>query len=374
MDAFFASVEIKDDPALAGKPVLVGGLPSQRGVVSACSYEARKYNIHSAMPTSRALRLCPDAIVLPVRMARYVEVSKQIHKIFYDYTPDIEPISIDEAFLDVTGCINLFGSARNIGEKIKADIKDRTGLTASVGIAPNKFLAKLGSDLKKPDGFVVITEENKQHILDPLPVSRIWGIGKVTDKALSEIGIKTIKQLRTIPAEILSSIFKNQAEEIIKLAQGIDNRPVETVRETKSISAEKTFSVDIDEKEALLRVLHNQVEEVAARLRAEKLACKTCTLKIRYADFKTITRSSTFDATNTTRILQQYGRQIFELWFNNSAGPLRLLGFAASGLSPEGSGQLSLFTDPKEEKQKKIDTAFDKIRDKYGKDVLKRGQ
>ena len=180
MDAFYASVEQLDNPELKGKPIIVGGLPEKRGVVAAASYEIRKYGVHSAMPTSQALRLCPDAKVLPVRISRYSEISKQIHKIFYDYTPEIEPISLDEAFLDVTGSIKLLGSAEKIGKEIKGRIKEELGLAASVGIAPNKFLAKLASDLEKPDGFVVITEQNKQQILEPPPVSKIWGIGKIT--------------------------------------------------------------------------------------------------------------------------------------------------------------------------------------------------
>lgn len=375
MDAFYASVEVKDNPYLQDKPVLVGGSPEQRGVVAACSYKARQFGIHSAMPMSQALRLCPEAIVLPVRMSRYVELSKHIHKIFHNYTPEVEKISIDEAFLDVTGCIQLFGSAETIGRKIKADIKQQTGLTASVGIAPNKFLAKLASDLEKPDGFVVITEENKQQILDPLPVNKIWGIGKVTNIELQKYGIHTIEQLRNTPKYKLSMIFKNQADDILKLAQGIDTRKVEPYTEAKSISAEETFATDIKEKDILLKILRNQVEEVSQRLRAEKLKCRTITLKCRYGDFRTITRSMTMDkSTNTTQILLQEAQHLFNEWYNKSAGALRLLGFGTSGLSPEGTGQKLLFSDPQEEKQKKIDSTFDKIREKYGEDSLKRGQ
>ncbi|MFH1615749.1 MAG: DNA polymerase IV [Planctomycetota bacterium] len=374
MDAFYASVEVKDNPALKGKPVLVGGTVKQRGVVAAVSYEARKFGIHSAMPMGQALRLCPEAIVLPVRMSRYVELSKQIHKIFHDYTPDVEPISIDEAFLDVTGCVQLFGSPEKIGKEIKTRIKEEIGLTASVGIAPNKFLAKLASGLEKPDGFVIITEENKQQILDPLPVSKIWGIGKVANKELKSIGINTIQQLRTAPVNTLSTVLKNQVDDILKLAQGIDNREVEPYTEAKSISSEETFPDDIKEKEVLLGVLQNQVEEVSQRLRAEKLQCRTITLKLRYGDFRTITRSNTFEPTNTTSTLLNQAQQLFDKWYKTSAGPLRLLGFGASGLSPVGTGQKLLFSDPIEEKQKKIDEAFDKIRVKYGEDSLKRGE
>jgi DNA polymerase IV len=375
MDAFYASVEVRDNPALAGKPVLVGGSPKERGVVAACSYEARKFGIHSAMPMSQAVRLCPQAIVLPVRMSRYVEVSRQIHQIFHNYTPDVEALSLDEAFLDVSGCISLFGSAQTIGRKIKQDIKDQTKLTASVGLAPNKFLAKLASDLQKPDGFVVITEENKQSILDPLAVSKIWGIGKVTNNALQKAGIKTIEQLRTAPRYKLSMVFGNQIEDILRLAQGIDNRKVESFSEAKSISAEETFATDIQERDVLMGVLFNQVEEVSQRLRAEKLQARTMTLKFRYGDFRTTTRSFTMNVpTHTTQILLQEAQELFDQWYKKSAGALRLLGFGTSGLSPEGAGQLLLFSDPLEEKQKKIDEVYDKIREKFGDDSLKRGR
>ncbi len=374
MDAFYASVEQMDNPQLKGKPVIVGGTVKQRGVVAAASYEARKYGIHSAMPTSQALRLCPGAVLLPVRMERYAGLSQQICKIFYDFTPEIEQISLDEAFLDVTGSISLFGSAEKIGREIKNRIKKELGLTGSVGIAGNKFLAKLASDLDKPDGFVVITEENKQKILDPLAVSKIWGIGKVTDKSLREKGIRTIEQLRKTPPGILKSIFGNQTEDIIELAQGIDDRPVEPNREAKSMSAEETFAQDMIDKDFLLKVLFGQVEEVAQRLRAEGVEGKTITLKLRYKDFKTITRSHSFAApTNVTKILCEEAKKVFEEWYNSSAEELRLLGFGVSGLAGEGGGQGLLFSDPKEKNQKKIDQVYDEIKKKYGDDSLKRG-
>lgn len=374
MDAFYASVEIKDDPTLNGRPVLVGATPQQRGVVAACSYEARKYGIRSAMPMSRALRLCPEAIVRPVRMRRYVELSKIIHSIFLNYTPEVESISIDEAFLDVTGCIRLLGSAEIIAQKIKTEIKDKTSLTASVGIAPNKFLAKLASDLDKPDGFVVITRDSIQQVLDPLDVSRVWGIGKVTRAELRRHGIDTIRQLRTASRELLSMIFNNQANTILKLAQGIDDRKVEPVTRAKSVSSEQTFANDIDDKQILLSILRCQVEEVAQRLRAEKLQCRTITLKLRYADFRTITRSLTLDGlTNTTDILLKRAVKLLIDWHHRDGRALRLLGFGTSGLAPEGRGQMLLFADPDEEKQKNVDAAFDKIREKYGDGSLQRG-
>jgi len=375
MDAYYASTEQLDNPELVGKPVIVGGDPKQRGVVSAASYEARKFGVHSAMPMSQAMRLCPNAIVLPVRMERYAELSQQIHAIFQQFTPQIEPISLDEAFLDVTGSLRLFGRAEQIGRAIKNQIREQLGLVASVGIAPNKFLAKLASDLEKPDGFVVITDENKQQILDPLSVSRIWGVGKVTEKALKSKGINTIEQLRETPTNILRSIFTDQTPHILRLAQGVDNREVESNREAKSISSEQTFATDIADKNILLDVLLHQVEDVAQRLRLNDLEARTITLKLRYGDFQTMTRSSTFArSTNITRVLWEEAQKVFLKWHRESAGALRLLGFGASGLQKVGTGQRQLFEDPRHEKQRRLDAAFDRIRDKFGHDALRRGK
>jgi len=375
MDAFYASVEQLDNPDLVGKAVIVGGDPKKRGVVSAASYEARNFGVHSAMPMSKAIRLCPNAIVLPVRMKRYVELSQQIHAIFEKFTPQIEPISLDEAFLDITESLQLFGSAEKIGLDIKHQIEEQLGLVASVGIAANKFLAKLASDLDKPDGFVVITEENKQQILDPLPVSNIWGVGKVTKKALKSKGINTIGQLRKAPIEILRSIFGEQTPHMLRLAQGVDNREVESSREAKSISSEQTFATDITDKNILLNVLLNQVEDVAQRLRTNDLEARTITLKLRYDDFRTITRSNTFDhPTNTTKTLWQEAEAMFLKWYKESAGALRLLGFGASGLQEAESGQHQLFSEPDHDKQKRLDKAFDRIREKFGHDALRRGK
>lgn len=374
MDAFYASVEQFDNPDLIGKAVIVGGDPKRRGVVSAASYEARKFGVHSAMPTSQAVRLCPHAIVLPVRMERYVEFSRKIHAIFLGFTPQIEPISLDEAFLDVTGSLRLFGGAEKIGRVIKDRIRQQLHLVASVGIAPNKFLAKLASDLDKPDGFVVIAEQDKQQILDPLPVARIWGVGRVTEKALKAAGIETIKQLRETPAKILRGIFGEQTEHVLRLAHGIDDRPVESVREAKSISSEQTFAADIADKDILLGVLLGQVEDVAQRLRLNGLQARTITLKLRYGDFRTVTRSKTFEQpTDITAMLWRQAREALLKWHVKSAGALRLLGFGVSGLQKAGAGQQQLFPEPDQEKQKRLDEAFDRIRDKFGHDALKRG-
>ncbi|MFQ6035035.1 MAG: DNA polymerase IV [Sedimentisphaerales bacterium] len=381
MDAFYASVEQLDNPEYKGQPVIVGGDPKGRGVVSAASYEARQFGIHSAMPMTRAIRLCPELIVLPVRMARYRQVSQQVHAIFKKYTPLVESVSLDEAFLDVTGSTKLFGSAEQIGLAIKTAIKDELKLTASVGVAPNKFLAKLASGMKKPDGFVVITEQNKQEILEPLPVSKIWGVGKVTEQALQAHAIQTIAQLRQTPLEQLKVIVGNFAPVLLQLACGIDESEVQPARQAKSLSSERTFAADVQDEEVLLDALLNQVEQVGQRLRAANLLAKTVAVKLRYADFRTITKSFTLgQATNTTRTLWQTAKAIFQIWQAESAGPLRLIGFAASGLIKEDTSQASrgagsqqlLFNDPKEEKQKRLDEVVDKIKNRYGKDSLRR--
>ncbi|HAL45418.1 MAG TPA: DNA polymerase IV [Phycisphaerales bacterium] len=375
MDAFYASVEQMDNPSLKGKPLIVGGTVQQRGVVAAASYEARKFGIHSAMPTTQALKLCPNVILLPVRMERYAEISGHIINIFHDFTPDVEQLSLDEAFLDVTGSIALFGSAEKIGYNIKNRIKNETGLTASVGIAPNKFLAKLASDLRKPDGFVIITEEKKQQTLDPLSISKIWGVGKVTAAALNKIGIYTIEQLRKTHLKTLQTVMGNQAEDLLLLSQGIDDRPVEPDREAKRMSAEETFAKDVSDKIFLLDILFRQVEEVAARLRADNVEGKTITLKLRYKNFKTVTRSHTFEyPTNISKVLWQEAKKVFEEWHAKSGGELRLLGFGVSGLTPQGSGQKLLFSPdtPEDKKQKKLDEVFDKIKKKYGDDSVQR--
>ena len=374
MDAFYASVEQRDRPELRGRAVIVGGDVKSRGVVSAASYEARNFGVHSAMPMAQAVRLCPQGVVLPVRMSRYAEASHVIQSIFEQYTPLVEPISLDEAFLDVTDSRNLFGPAEQIGREIKRQIHEQTQLTASVGIAPNKFLAKLASDLKKPDGFVVITEQNKQEILDPLPVGKIWGVGKVTEAALHSYGIETIAQLRGSTAEGLKSIVGNAAEELLRLACGEDDRPVEPDRERKSLSSEQTFATDIRDESILTSVLLEEVEEVAERLRRHQIKARTITLKLRYGDFRTVTRSETLcEATNLTKPLWEAAERVFRKWQTRSAGSLRLLGFAASGLEPQQAGQQLLFSDPEQERLKRLDQIVDKIRDRYGKRAVHRG-
>jgi DNA polymerase-4 len=308
-------------------------------------------------------------------MDRYVEVSKQIRGIFEQYTPLVEPLSLDEAFLDVTGSVNLFGPPEQIGRTIKQQIRAQTGLAASVGVAPNKFLAKLASDLEKPDGFVVITEQGKQAILDPLGVGRIWGVGKVTEKALHARGIRTIADLRRSSVEELETIVGNGAGDLLRLAQGDDRSEVDPTRQRKSLSSERTFACDISDVAILLNVLLEQVEEVAQRLRRRRLQAKTITLKLRYGDFRTLTRSGTLsEATNLTQPLWEVAERVFRRWHRRAGGALRLLGFGTSGLEPEGAGEKLLFADPEAEKLKRLDQTVDAIRDRYGKRALHRGR
>ncbi len=374
MDAFYASVEQQDHPQLRGKAVLVAGEAKARGVVSAASYEARKFGVHSAMPTVQALRLCPHAIILPVRMERYAEISQQIHAIFEQYTPLVEPISLDEAFLDVTASTSLFGSVEHIGHSIKQQIEAQTHLTASVGVAPNKFLAKLASDLDKPNGFVIVTAQNTQQTLDPLSVGRIWGVGKVTQEKLAAHGIRTIAELRRCGPALLKTVIGNAAEPLLRLAHGQDDSEVEPARQRKSISSEQTFATDISDADVLASVLIEQVEEVAQRLRCSRLRARTVTLKLRYGDFRTVTRSETLgEATNLTQPLWETARRVFGQWHKRSAGALRLLGFGASGLEREDAGQGNLFTDPDAEKLRRLDQTADRIRIRYGKRAIHRG-
>jgi DNA polymerase-4 len=307
-------------------------------------------------------------------MERYSEISKKIHEIFSRFTPQIEPISLDEAFLDVTGSIKLFKSAENIARSIKSAIKEELGLVASVGIAPNKFLAKLASDLDKPNGFVVITDQNKQAILDPLPIRRLWGIGGVTEKKLLAHGIKTIAELRTADRTTVKSILGNTTDTMLDLAAGIDNRTVQLPAQAKSISNEITFPEDIAGKDTLLAVLMDLVDQVTTRLRDTGLLAKTVNLKLRYGDFTTITRSRTLaEYTNVTAEIWHQAEDVFKIWYRATKGgrSLRLLGFGVSSLTGKVTGK-TLFDDQTDEKQKTIDSTVDKIKHKYGKNSIKR--
>ncbi|HLL88563.1 MAG TPA: DNA polymerase IV [Tepidisphaeraceae bacterium] len=375
MDAFFAAVEVLDRPELAGKPVLVGGA-GPRGVVAAASYEARTYGCHSAQPMAVALRNCPHAVVVAGRYWRYREVSRQVFAIFDRYTPQVQPLSIDEAFLDVTASQPLHGPAEQIAAKIRADVRRETKLTCSVGVAPNKFLAKLASDLDKPDGLTIVRPEFVDSLLPPLAVTKIYGVGPSTARRLAGLGIKTIGDLRTIALPVLERrVGTDEAAHYRRLAFGIDDRPVEPDREAKSIGQEQTFGTDLADPQAVRDVMLEQSEEVAARVRRNKLVARSVTVKIRFGDFQTITRRTTLpQPTDETATVWAAARELFDAWAATAFAPVRLIGVTAAQLAPAGgaAAQLELFPDPKQQKRKQIDSAVDAINAKFGKNVVHR--
>lgn len=367
MDAFYASVEQRDNPDLKGKPVVVGGKPHSRGVASTCSYEARKYGIRSAMPLAEARRRCPHAIFLPVDIPKYSQVSQQIHRIFEDYTPLIEPISLDEAFLDVTASLRLFGSARMIALEIKNRIKKELALTASVGIAPNKFLAKLASDIQKPDGFVVIKEEEIQAFLDPLPVERIWGVGPKTAEQLHQLNIKTIKDLKNMDEFSLQTHLGAAGSQLFYLARGIDNRPVEPDREIKSIGRETTFPEDLLEQEVLQTFLLDLSADVGRKLRKRSLKAKTVTLKVRFPDFSTVSRSKTLEShTDLDKVI--FSKACLLLDELRLKRPIRLIGVSVHNLTSEET-QHSLF-EPDDGDKIKLTKTIDTIKERFGENSI----
>lgn len=381
MDAFYASVEVLDDPALRGRPVIVGGTPAGRGVVAAASYEARRFGVHSAMSAGRARRLCPDGVYLPCRMDRYAEVSEEIFGIFRHYTPLVEPLSIDEAFLDVTGCGRLFGPAPQIGRAIKDRIAAQVGLTASVGVAPNKFLAKLASDLEKPDGFVVITAQGAADLLAGLPVGRLWGVGKVAQAQLAACGVRTCGDLLGASPRDLAARFGEAAAHWSALARGLDDRPVIPDTQAKSIGNEQTFAEDIADQEYLVEILDHLTDKVAHRLRAQGFCARTLTLKARYPDFTTHTRSVTLaEPTDSSVELRAAARRLLQTRLGRQGRPLRLIGVTASGFAaPAGvavQGDLFPAAGPAgsggQDRDRALDRILDQVQDRYGP-KLRRG-
>ena len=367
MDAFYPSVEILDNPALKGKPVIVGG-SKERGVVSSASYEARKFGVHSAQPIAKAKRLCPHGIFLPVRMSRYQEVSKQAFEIFHRFTPLVEPLSIDEAFLDVTGSMRLFGPPENIAKQIKQIILKETGLTISAGVAPSKFVAKIASDMDKPDGLTVVRLDAVRDFLDPLPIKKMWGVGKVTQKLLSRLNIHTFKDLRQTPVKVLEHKFGKQGAKIHLLAMGSDEREVISEHDVKSIGHEETFLQDIVSLKGAQKELLALCNKVARRMRRKGLKGKTITLKVKYFDFVQITRSATLPKPTDD------GSEIYSVachLLNKTEvtkKPIRLLGVSMSQLGLLGSGtQLSLFDqDPSTQKRRKMNLILDSVHEKFG--------
>ncbi len=370
MDAFYASIEQRDDPSLEGKPVIVGGVTGQRGVVSAASYEARRYGVHSAMPVGRARRLCPNGVFVSGDMEKYRAVSGQLRAILSSYTPLVQPLSLDEAFLDVTAGMKLWGGAEAIGREIKQRVHDELRLTASVGIAPNKFLAKMASEHGKPDGLVVIKPGEEDAFLFTLPVSEVYGVGKVTARRMTEHGIETIGQLAEMSRERLRRLFGKQGERLHELSHGIDESEVVAEAEAKSISHETTFDSDVGDTKRLRKTLGLLSDRVAARLRQEELVAGTVGVKVRLADFTTLTRERSLKepVCADNEILSVAWNLFREVPLGGQK--VRLLGVVTSGLdSPPG--QMSLFAGAGE-KSRKTMRAVDNIRKKFGNAAIGR--
>ena len=365
MDAFYTSVEQRDKPELRGKPVVVGG-GSNRGVVAAASYEVREFGVRSAMPMAEALRRCPNLIRVTPRMSHYKAVSQQIFEVFREFTPLVEGLSLDEAFLDVTDSRALHGSGRQIAEKIKLTIRDRTRLTASVGVAENKLVAKIASDLDKPDGLVVVTSDNARTTLDPLPVSVIPGIGRQTLARLHNVNVYNIADLRQAADRDLEPVFGRYTQRTRDRASGIDNRPVVPDREEKSISAEETYPVDLSDRQDIDRELLTLSETTARRLRKSNLQAGTVQIKIRQSDFQTFTRQKSLQPpVNSTDQIFQIARDLLSAWLeSNLDARIRLLGVGGSKLSP--AEQRDLFTDDEGPAASGVDHAVDEIQDRFG--------
>lgn len=365
MDAFYASIEQRDNAALRGRPVVVGG-SSNRGVVAAASYEVRKFGVHSAMPMAEARRRCPDLVRVTPRMSHYKAVSHEIFTVFREFTPVVEGLSLDEAFLDVTASRQLHGSGVAMAKRIKETIRQRTRLTASVGVAENKLVAKIASDLEKPDGLVVISADLCRNKLDPLPVSVIPGIGRQTLRRLHRVNIRTIADLRCAPDRDLEPIFGRFTQRTRDRASGIDNRPVAASRVDKSISSEETYDNDLSDRSDMERELLRLAESTARRLRKSTLQAGTIQIKIRQSDFQTFTRQKSLQPpVNNTDQIFQVARELLAIWLeSNPDVGVRLLGVGGSKLSP--AGQRDLFADNDGPAASAIDQTVDKIRNRFG--------
>jgi nucleotidyltransferase/DNA polymerase involved in DNA repair len=375
MDAFYASIEQRDCPDYKGRPVIVGADPQQgsgRGVVAACSYEARQYGIHSAMPISTAYKKCPHAVYLRGSMHKYMEISRQIFSLLERFTPDVEPISIDEAFLDITHSYHLFGTPRDTCLRIKTVIRDEIELTASIGMAPNKMTAKIASDLEKPDGLVIVGRKDLLDFLHPLPAEKLWGIGKKTLESLRQQGIKTIGDLADRDIQDLAEHFGKAGVHIWKLAQGIDPRDVHTETGMKSIGHEHTFLEDVSDPKRLEDTLMWLSEKVSRRMRKHNTRGRTVSLKIRLADFSTFTRAVTLDQP-TNYVEDLFSNALKKLReFRTSEQSIRLLGIQVSNLEQE-TPQMNLFSEPLNGQKKKEDlhSAIDRIKDRFGDKAIK---
>jgi nucleotidyltransferase/DNA polymerase involved in DNA repair len=367
MDAFFAAVEISHRPELQGRPVIIGAQPGTRGVVSTASYEARQYGVHSAMPINQAYKLCPHGIYLKPDMAKYDLISQGIMAILKKFSPLVEIVSIDEAFLDCTGCHKLWGPPPKIAALIKTEILNQYHLTCSIGIAPNKFIAKIASDYQKPNGLTEIAPGTEASFLAPLPLAKMWGLGRKTIPQLKSLGINTIGDLLTVPQPMLATVLKEQTPAFLKLAQGLDSRPVMSQSEPcKSISNEITFKHDINASSIILKTLHNLCLKVGKRMRQKHLLAQTITLKLRRADFTTITRSKTVDPyLFTDQDIWQTLSQIYNKLDNNQA--VRLVGVGLSNFID--SQQLSFLSHT--QKLEQLNRQLDQLKAKYGDNIIK---
>jgi DNA polymerase IV len=371
LDAFFAAVEQRDRPELRGKPVIVGGGgPNDRGVVSTCSYEARPFGVRSAMPLRTAAALCPQAVFVPVDGRKYSAVSREIMDILRRFTPRLEQVSIDEAFLDLGGTERLVGSAEEAARRIKREIADQTGLTASVGVASNRLVAKIASDLRKPDGLVVVQPGDEAAFLAPLPIERLWGVGARTRLALADYGVRKIGDLALLPDTVLRRRFGSHGATLAERARGVDRTPIGSEATAKSIGQEHTFDVDTADREVLARTLLALSEGVGSRLRSAGVRCTTVTVKIRDASFATITRQrSLAEATDDTDIIWRTAVALAEREIHGMT--VRLLGVTASGLSEPS--QLSLFPTGDERRRRALEAA-DAIRGRFGRRAIQRAR
>ena len=371
MDAFYASVEQRDRPELRGKPVIVGGAGG-RGVVAAASYEVRKFGVHSAMPTREALRRCPDAICVAPRLSHYSAVSREIFSVFHEFTPLVQGLSLDEAFLDVTASITALGAAEHIAREIKRRIRERTELTASVGVAPNKLVAKIASDLRKPDGLVIVRPGDVTALLDPLPIRKLFGLGEKTAPKVEALGIHTLGELRLASSSRLRPIFGRYTERVQQRAAGIDDRPVIPDLDEKQISAEETFETDIADRSKLQAEIARLADKTCARLRAKELVAGCVTVKIRRKDFTTYTRQRHVEPpTQETKLVARVAAELLDAWLKTQPrAALRLLGVGVSELGADL--QPDLFAAPQSEKNKQLDATVDQIRQKFGTVALKR--
>jgi DNA polymerase IV len=370
LDAFYASVEVLDDPSLRGRPVIVGGRPGERGVVSAASYEARRFGVHSAMPLQTAARRCPEGVFLPGRPSRYRDVSRQVMAIFASFTPLVEPISLDEAFLDVTASERAFGDGTTIARRIKERVLGEVGLVVSVGVAGNKLCAKVASDLRKPDALVVVPHGEEAAFLAPLPIRRLWGVGPQAQAALAEYGVTTIGQLAALPPATLHRRFGKHGDDLGARARGIDRSPVQPFHDPKSVGHEHTFSADVGDPRVLESTLLDLAESVASRLRRHEFVAGAVQLKLRYEGFETLTRQAALPSqTAEADPLYEVGTRLLRRTLD-PARKVRLIGLTAISLAT--TQQLTLFDAPP--RRDRLTRSIDAVRDRFGDGAITRAR